>query len=133
MAMADWHAKFQLNSMKNLWVITFLEEFSILWKYQAALKKSKVVYFLQKFKKIKTYSSLHLQTREQHVFIFFIFNKKYTTFDFFNAAWYFQSILNSSKNVITRRFFMLLSQNFACQSAIAICNFYVSNTKTKSG
>ena len=40
-----------------------------------------MVYFWQKFKKIKTYSYRHLQYRGQHVFIFLNFCKKYATFE----------------------------------------------------
>ena len=36
-----------------------------------------------KFKKVKTWGSPHLQFGEHHVFRFFIFYKKYGTFDFF--------------------------------------------------
>ena len=47
------------------------------------LKKSKVAYFWEKLKKVKTYSSVFCKCGELYVFTFFNFSQKYATFDFF--------------------------------------------------
>ena len=47
------------------------------------VKKIKRGIFLDEIKKLKTWGSPHLQFGEHHVLVFFIFYKKYTTFDFF--------------------------------------------------
>ena len=51
------------------------------------VKKIKSGIFFDEIKKVKTWGSPHLQFGEHHVFRFFIFYKKYATFDFFYGTY----------------------------------------------